>query len=73
MKWEIIDNTPKIGDTRFKTRIAWFPTRVLSRSTMTDHMIWLESYLEEQEYRIIDTWGEPRAKGWKTIQKTIHT
>ena len=73
MKWEIIDNTPKMGEGRFVTKFAWWPTRVLSKITMTDHMVWLQLYLEEQEYTIIDTWGEPRAKGWKTIQKTIHT
>jgi len=46
MRWEIIDNTPKVGDVRFKTRFAFFPTKVLSKLTMTDHIIWLELYID---------------------------
>ena len=73
MKWEIIDNTPKVGDTRFKTRFAWFPTRVLSKLTMTDHRIWLELYLEEQQYVREYQSGWEKFIGWKTVAKTIHT
>lgn len=72
MKWEIIDNKPKFGDIRFKTKFAFFPTRVLSKLTDTDHMIWLELYVEEQIYqRNYDGWdGEYEC--WYTIAKTIH-
>ena len=52
MKWEIINDKPNIGDVRFKTKFAWWPTIVLSKLTMTDHRIWLELYIEEQEYVI---------------------
>lgn len=69
MRWEIIDNTPKIGDIRFVTRFAFFPTRVLSKLTMTDHMIWLELYVEEQEWRGP---GMYSSAGWRTVAKTIH-
>lgn len=70
MKWEIIDNRPHIGDVRFKTRFAWLPTIVLSKITMTDHRIWLELYIEEQEYKSSpDGWGAD----WYTVAKTIHT
>jgi hypothetical protein len=69
MRWEITDNTPKIGDIRYKTKFAWFPTKVLSKITMTDHIIWLELYLEEQEWRGPGTFS---AAGWKTVAKTIH-
>jgi hypothetical protein len=69
MKWEIKDNTPDLGDVRFKTKFAWIPTRVLSKITMTDHIIWLELYLEEQEYRRSpDGWETD----WYTVAKTIH-
>lgn len=72
MRWEIIDNTPKIGDVRFKTRFAWLPTRVMSKITMTDHMIWLELYVEEQEYAHCKNWDGSWTKEWSTVAKTIH-
>jgi hypothetical protein len=72
MRWEIIDNTPKVGDVRFKTRFAFFPTKVLSKLTMTDHIIWLELYIEEQEYVKEYQQGWERFIGWKTVAKTIH-
>ena len=71
MRWEITDNTPKIGDVRFKTKFAWLPTTVLSKITMTDHKIWLELYLEEQVYKIHHGWSGLE-EGWRTIAKTIH-
>lgn len=71
MRWEIIDIRPKVGEIRFKTKFAFFPTRVLSKLTDTDHMIWLELYVEEQEY--CSEWGwDGRIYFWKTIAKTIH-
>jgi hypothetical protein len=69
MKWEIKNNIPSVGDIRFKTRFAWLPTTVLSKITMTDHIIWLELYLEEKEYRRSpDGWEAD----WYTVAKTIH-
>ena len=51
MKWEITRKPrPKVGDIRFVTKFAWLPTQVLSKITMTDHMIWLQLYVEEQVY-----------------------
>ena len=41
--------------------------------TMTDHMVWLQLYLEEQEYRIVDAWGDEYVCEWRTVSKTIHT
>lgn len=72
MKWEITDNTPKIGDIRFKTKFAWLPTTVLSKITMTDHKIWLELYIEEQQYVREYQQGWGKFIGWKTVAKTIH-
>ena len=72
MKWEIIDNEPKIGDVRFKTKFAWLPTRVLSKITNTDHMIWLELYIEEQEYITKHNSWDGSYQVWKTVAKTIH-
>jgi len=72
MKWEIINKKPTPGEVRFKTKFAWLPTVVLSKLTMTDHRIWLQLYIEEQEYGVIDTWGEPFKRGWRTVAKTIH-
>ena len=70
MRWEIVNKSPKLGDIRFKTKFAWLPTRVISKITDTDHMIWFELYIEEQEYRrTSDGWDEY----WKTIGRTIHT
>lgn len=71
MRWEIIDDSPKPGDTRFRVKFAWLPTRVLSKITMTDHMIWLEMYLEEQEYIKSVHHGEIVSE-WFTVSKTIH-
>jgi hypothetical protein len=73
MKWEIIDDAPKLGDVRFKTKFAWLPTRVISKLTDTDHMIWFELYIEEQEYQRYKSgytyeWNER----WVTVAKTIH-
>jgi hypothetical protein len=69
MRWEIIDKSPKIGDIRFKTKFAWLPTIVLSKLTNTDHRIWLELYIEEQEYkRSIHDFEYY----WYTVAKTIH-
>lgn len=69
MRWEIIDNSPKMGDVRYKTKFAWLPIVVLSKITNTDHRIWLELYVEEQEYRrSIHGWR----LDWYTVAKTIH-
>ena len=73
MKWEIKDNRPHIGDIRFKTRFAWLPTTVLSKITMTDHIIWLQLYIEEQEYtRTINDWDGAFDYHWRTVTRTIH-
>ncbi len=72
MKWEIIDNSPKVGEVRFKTKFAWLPTRVLSKLTNTDHRIWFELYIEEQEYVKQYELGWEKFIGWKTVAKTIH-
>ena len=71
MRWEIIDNSPKIGDIRFKTKFAFFPTRVLSKLTNTDHIIWFELYIEEQEYVRDSSWDGVECY-WHTVAKTIH-
>lgn len=75
MRWEIIDNTPKPGQTRTLTKFAWFPTRVMNKLTHTDYIIWLEMYIEEQQYERIgltyDDDGKPYF-AWRTVQKTIH-
>ena len=72
MKWEIIDTKPKVGDVRFKTKFAWLPTRVLSKITNTDHMIWFELYIEKQEYTSkYDGWYGWGGY-WHTVAKTIH-
>ena len=72
MRWEIIDNKPKVGDVRFKTKFAFFPTRVLSKLTNTDHMIWLELYVEEQEYVTKYNGWDGEDQWWITVAKTIH-
>lgn len=73
MKWEIINDKPNIGDVRFKTKFAWWPTIVLSKLTMTDHRIWLELYIEEQEYvKTLNDNGFHWDYYWKTVAKTIH-
>lgn len=74
MRWEITDNTPRLGETRLLTKFAWLPTRVLSKITMTDHRIWLELYLEEQQYTRIVHFDSPAAfeDCWVTVAKTIH-
>ena len=42
---------------------------------MTDHRIWLEFYIEKQQYERIgltyDDDGKPYF-AWRTVQKTIH-
>lgn len=74
MRWEIIDDSPKLGDVRFKTKFAFLPTRVLSKITDTDHIIWLELYIEEQQYKRIVAFDVPTAfeDCWVTVAKTIH-
>ncbi len=74
MKWEIIDDAPKLGDVRFRTRFAWLPTRVISKLTDTDHMIWFELYIEEQQYKRVVDFDIPAAfeDCWVTVAKTIH-
>lgn len=72
MKWEIVNNSPKVGEVRFKTKFAWLPTRVISKLTDTDHMIWFELYIEEQEYIKEHGWGGVVDYGWKTVGRTIH-
>ena len=73
MKWEITDKKPKLGEIRFKTKFAFLPTVVLSKLTNTDHKIWLELYIEEQEYtRKIDRWDGAYNYYWQTVAKTIH-
>jgi hypothetical protein len=72
MRWEIKrQEEPQPGDVRFKTRFAWLPTRVLSKITMTDHMIWLQLYVEEQEYIRSVHHNEIKSE-WFTVGKTIH-
>lgn len=71
MKWEINrKEEPKVGDIRYRSRFAFLPTRVLSKITMTDHMVWLEMYLEEQEYIKSVHHGEIVSE-WFTVAKTI--
>jgi hypothetical protein len=72
MKWEIKNNGPKRGDVRFITRFAFFPTRVLNKLTMSDHIIWLELYLEEQEYGVRIGYDGKSVQDWYTVSKTIH-
>lgn len=74
MRWEITNpTTPELGDARFITKFAWLPTRVLSKITHTDHRIWLELYIEEQEYKYSDDnlFGQYQGQ-WVTVSKTIH-
>lgn len=71
MKWEIIDDKPKLGDIRFVTKFAFLPTRVISKLTMTDHWIWLELYVAEQVYTSGND-GWDYWEDWKTVAKTIH-
>jgi hypothetical protein len=76
MRWEIENPvTPELGDVRFITKFAWLPTRVLSKITMTDHRIWLELYVEEQEYKRVVVFDNPTAfeDCWVPVGKTIHT
>ena len=74
MKWEITrKDPPSIGNVRFLTRFAWLPTIVLSKITMTDHIIWLQLYLEEQEYKYTGTVVDGPCYEWVTMSKTIHT
>lgn len=73
MKWEITDNRPTVGDIRYRTRFAFLPTRVLSKITMTDHVIWLELYVEEQEYVASLGFDGEVIHSWYTVAKTIHT
>lgn len=72
MKWEITDNRPHVGDIRFRTKFAFLPTRVLSKLTMTDHIIWLQLYVEEQEYIKVYPIDSRPYSYWKTVAKTIH-
>jgi len=73
MKWEITrKHKPQGGDTRFVTKFAWLPMRVLSKLTMTDHKIWFELYIEEQEYHQKFYHDGRKMVGWKAISKTIH-
>jgi hypothetical protein len=72
MKWEITrKERPKVGDVRFVTKFAWLPTRVLSKITMTDHIIWLQLYVEEQVY-VPKNDGWEYYEEWATVAKTIH-
>jgi hypothetical protein len=73
MKWEITHKTePELGETRFLTKFAWLPTVVISKITMTDHIIWFELYIEEQEYaKVYPALGQME-KMWVTVAKTIH-
>ena len=72
MRWEIVDKSPKVGEIRFRTRFAFFPTKVLSKLTNTDHVIWFELYIEEQEYVKQYELGWEKFIGWKTVARTIH-
>lgn len=71
MKWEITKEIHSIGDIRFVTRFAFLPTRVLSKLTMTDHIVWLDLYIAEQVYSPCND-GWEYWEEWKTIGKTIH-
>ena len=72
MRWEITNKKPFPGEVRFKTKFAWLPTVVLSKLTMTDHTIWLELYIEEQEYIKSVHYGGI-VEEWHTVARTIHT
>jgi hypothetical protein len=69
MRWEIINTTPTLGDTRFVTKFAWLPIVVLNKITNTDHRIWLEPYKEEQKYT--PAYWDGTYGYWKAIAKTI--
>jgi hypothetical protein len=73
MRWEMKHKvTPEPGDIRFVTKFAWWPTIVLNKLTMTDHRIWLELYIEEQEY-VRSVHHKDIVSEWLTVSKTIHT
>jgi len=46
MRWKI-DRKPKEGDKKTVAKFAWFPTQV------EDHMVWLERYVVDMEYKLI--------------------
>jgi hypothetical protein len=74
MRWETKHRTtPEPGDIRFVTKFAFLPTRVLSKLTYTDHIIWLELYVAEQEYQMGFGYDGQTVEGWFTVGKTIHT
>jgi hypothetical protein len=73
MRWEIkTEALPQLGDIRFVTKFAWLPIVVLSKLTMTDHRIWLELYIEEQEYTSRHDGWYGWSGYWKTVARTIH-
>ena len=43
MRWKA-DPTPKEGDTRNRSKFAWFPTQI------ADEVVWLEQYGIEEKY-----------------------
>lgn len=69
MKWEVIRKVPpEVGDKRYGKRFAWLPTRVLNLTTMTDHMVWFETYGLEQMYCKDPLSGD---LFWRTISRTV--
>jgi hypothetical protein len=71
MRWEIKNNKTQVGDIRFKTKFAFLPTRVRSTITNTDHLIWLELYIEEQEY-VRSVHYDAIISEWVVVDRTIH-
>ena len=45
-----IKTTPKLGDHRYKRRFAFIPKRTYSCGMKEEYYIWLEIYIEEQQY-----------------------
>ena len=57
MKWKV--NRPKLGETRFVRKFAWFPTLV------EDCKVWLETYETKEVYRGINS-------GWEEYVEFVH-
>lgn len=71
MKWKISAG-PLEGDTRVKTRFAWFPLSIYKDND--EYVIWLETYRATEQYQKVPGHFGEHARDelqWKVVKREM--
>ena len=76
MKWAIYPKTePKIGDVRDVKKFAWLPVIAWSVYQECECRVWLETYMQEQEYlsgyEVLPDIGVVKQNNWVKVKNYV--